>query len=90
MSFSAIIARTTRKLHSIAVSAHVAALRGTVKAANVEARSAQSVARLAKALTDHALDFEHTAESAATAAANRACTVKAAASQEATNIGGVL
>ncbi|WP_321868551.1 hypothetical protein [Burkholderia ubonensis] len=90
MKLSALITATTRKLHGLAVRAHVASLRLTIAAADAEKRVAlkaetttRNYAKLTAAVADDA-------ERKAGDAILRAMHVRAAAAQEAANLGGTL
>ncbi|QYW02313.1 hypothetical protein CPT_Paku_019 [Burkholderia phage Paku] len=90
MKLSAIITATTRKLHGIAVRAHVAALRLTVAAADAEKRVALKAETATRNYAKHTADVARECERRADQAILHANNVRTAAAQEAANVGGVL
>ncbi|AOJ69193.1 hypothetical protein WS83_03890 [Burkholderia sp. MSMB2042] len=90
MKLSAIITATTRKLHGLAVRAHVASLRLTVATAEAEKRIALKVEEMTRDYVKKAEAVARDAERDADRAILHANNVRAAAAQEAASLGGAL
>jgi hypothetical protein len=90
MKLSNIIAAATRRLHVIAVQAHIKSLRLTVAAADAKVRVLDTEANIAASIATKAREASAFADKLADDAAVRAATVRLAAKSEAVAIGGVL
>ncbi|MDN7814700.1 hypothetical protein [Burkholderia vietnamiensis] len=90
MKLSALITATTRKLHGLAVRAHVASLRLTIVAADAEKRVALKAETTTRTYAKLTAAVAAEAERKADDAILRAQNVRTAAAREAEIIGGAL
>jgi DNA-binding transcriptional regulator YhcF (GntR family) len=90
MNLNINVATVTRKLHELAVTAHIAALRMKVKAVEEQAVIEEKASNIAWAAVTKARALAHDATVMAQAAQQHAAIVKGLAEQEAEKIGGEL